>query len=93
MKVEHISVTDAARNFADCINRARYQGTTFILHKGGKPVATINPGASKTTKGAALAVLLREALKDVHLSKENATAWLKEQKESRANIAPPVGRW
>ena len=93
MKVEHISVTEAARNFADCINRAHYQGTTFILHKGGKAVATIKPGAKKSTKGAVLAVQLREALKDVHLSKANATAWLNEHKETRAKIAPPVGRW
>ena len=50
MKVEHISVTEAGRNFADCINRAHYQGTTFILHKGGKAVATIKPGAKKSTK-------------------------------------------
>jgi antitoxin (DNA-binding transcriptional repressor) of toxin-antitoxin stability system len=88
-----ISVTEAARNFSDCINRARYQGTTFVLHKGGKPVATLTPGVKKPTKGAELAVLLRDALKDVHLDRENATAWLKELEESRAKIAPPVGRW
>ena len=26
-------MTEAARNFADCVNRAHYQGTTFLLVK------------------------------------------------------------
>jgi prevent-host-death family protein len=45
-----ISVTEAARNFSDCINRVRYQGTTFILHKNGVPVARVEPvaGTSQT---------------------------------------------
>lgn len=43
MRSVSISVTEAARNFADCINRARYQGTTFILHKNGVVVARIVP--------------------------------------------------
>jgi prevent-host-death family protein len=38
-----VSVTEAARNFADCVNQARYQGTTFVLHKNGTPVARIVP--------------------------------------------------
>ena len=58
MKVENISVTEAARNFADCVNRARYQGTTFVLHKGGKPVATLKPVAEKSCTTAELADLL-----------------------------------
>lgn len=43
MKPISITVTEAARNFADCINRARYQGATFILLKNGIPVARIVP--------------------------------------------------
>ncbi len=43
MRSVSITVTDASRNFADCINRARYQGTTFILHKNGVAVARIVP--------------------------------------------------
>ena len=43
MKNVSISVTEAARNFSDCINRVRYQGTTFILHKNGVQVARIEP--------------------------------------------------
>ena len=43
MRSVSISVTEASRNFADCINRSRYQGTTFILHKNGVAVARIVP--------------------------------------------------
>jgi antitoxin (DNA-binding transcriptional repressor) of toxin-antitoxin stability system len=43
MRSVSISVTEASRNFADCINRARYQGTTFVLHKNGVAVARIVP--------------------------------------------------
>jgi prevent-host-death family protein len=48
MREQAISVTEAARNFSDCINRARYQGTTFILHKNGVPVARIVPATKLT---------------------------------------------
>jgi antitoxin (DNA-binding transcriptional repressor) of toxin-antitoxin stability system len=43
MRSVSITVTEASRNFADCINRARYQGTTFVLYKGGVAVARIVP--------------------------------------------------
>jgi antitoxin (DNA-binding transcriptional repressor) of toxin-antitoxin stability system len=43
MRSVSISVTEASRNFADCVNRARYQGTTFLLHKNGVAVARIVP--------------------------------------------------
>ncbi len=47
MKERAISVTEAARNFADCVNRVRYQGLTYILHKNGVPVARIIPEPEK----------------------------------------------
>jgi len=43
MRPISISVTEASRNFADCINRVRYQGATFTLQKNGVPVALIVP--------------------------------------------------
>lgn len=36
-------MTTAARMFADCVNRVRYQGTSFLLQKNGVPVARIVP--------------------------------------------------
>ena len=47
MKKTVISVTEAARNFADCVNRVRYQNVTFVLLKNGTPVARIIPEKEK----------------------------------------------
>ena len=69
MKTVTISVTEAARNFADCINRARYQGTTFVLEKNGTPVARIVPEELQEKKGGTLRELA-EALKEVNLTPE-----------------------
>jgi len=93
MSTKTISVTEAARNFADCINRAHYQGTTFVLHKNGVPVARIVPEERKPRTGREIAAVLRVALKDVHLGEEEATDWLHELEESRKNLIPAVDKW
>jgi prevent-host-death family protein len=94
MSEKAITVTEAARNFADCVNRAYYQGMTFILYKNGLPVARIVPEErKKPLTGRELAPALREALKDVHLSEEEAAAWLKDLEEARKNLPPPVDKW
>lgn len=37
------SVTDVHRNFADYINRVVYRGESFVLVRGGRPVAELSP--------------------------------------------------
>ncbi len=71
---EHvISVTAAARRFADCVNRVRYQGVSFVLQKNGIPVARIVPVESSSgSQFEQLAVALREARKDALLIEEEA---------------------
>jgi prevent-host-death family protein len=93
MREKAISVTEAARNFADCVNRARYQGVTFVLHKNGVPVARIVPEERKPRTGREIASVLHEALKDVHLGEEEATAWLRDLEEARQNLLPAVDKW
>jgi prevent-host-death family protein len=93
MSTKPITVTEAARNFADCVNRARYQGTTFVLHKNGVPVARIVPEERKPRTGREIAAALRVALKDVHLGEDEATAWLHDIEESRKNLIPAVDKW
>ena len=53
MKKTVISVTEAARNFADCVNRVRYQNVTFVLLKNGTPVARLVPEREKRMYGSA----------------------------------------
>jgi prevent-host-death family protein len=68
MQTRSISVTEAARNFSDCVNRARYQGVTFILHRNGVPVARIVPEAAKRQN-----VAPKEALADSDATPEIET--------------------
>jgi antitoxin (DNA-binding transcriptional repressor) of toxin-antitoxin stability system len=93
METRAISVTEASRNFSDCINRARYQGTTFVLLKGGRPVARIEPSTQKPTRGIELADALREALVQVHVGEKEATSWLHDLEQARGLTPTQGGSW
>jgi hypothetical protein len=84
-----LSVTEAARNFADCVNRAHYQNQTFTLVKNGIPFARIMPAGKPLCRGRDLA----RALSRVALSPAEARAWLRDLKASRKTLRPPVDRW
>jgi prevent-host-death family protein len=89
MKKTVISVTEASRNFADCVNRVHYQNVTFVLLKNGSPVARLVPNEEKTCTGRELA----EALAGIELSPENAKAWRNDLRRARKILKPPVNRW
>jgi antitoxin (DNA-binding transcriptional repressor) of toxin-antitoxin stability system len=93
MEIVSISVTEASRNFADCVNRAHYQGTTFILEKNGIPVARIVPTVRKPERGQEVAAVLRQAVEDVHPGEEEATSWLHDLEQSRGAMAPQGKPW
>ena len=59
MKETPISVTDAARNFADCVNRVHYQNVTFVLLKNDpvEGVGTLLPLTAKAKKVALIGPL------------------------------------
>ncbi|MGV8084252.1 MAG: type II toxin-antitoxin system Phd/YefM family antitoxin [Coriobacteriia bacterium] len=40
---EALTVTEAARHFADYVNRVAYRRESFILIRGNKPVAELRP--------------------------------------------------
>ena len=84
-----ISVTDAARNFADCVNRSHYQNVTFVLLKNGSPVARLVPDNEKACSGRALA----EALAKNELPEEEAAAWHRDLKSARKTLKAPGNRW
>ena len=89
MKKAVITVTEAARNFADCVNRARYQNMTFVLVKNGKAVARLVPEYEKRCSGRDLA----EALAGTELSDEEARAWHRDLKAARKSIKTPTDKW
>lgn len=89
MKKQAISVTDAARNFADCVNRVHYQNVTYVLLRNGVPVARLVPDNEKLCTGRSLA----EALKNVDLSAEEARAWRRDLQSARKKLKAPRDKW
>lgn len=88
MKTHRISVTEAARNFADCVNRAHYQQQTFVLVKNGVPVANLGPCGPVVCHGRDLA----QALAAVELSTAKARAWQHDLKAARRQLQSPVDK-
>lgn len=84
-----ITVTDAARNFADCVNRAHYQNITFVLLKGGSPVARLVPDNEKVCTGSELAAAVASA----KLSREEARAWHSDLQDARSHLKPLTDKW
>jgi len=94
MKTTAISVTEAARNFADCVNRVRYQNVTFVLLKNGTPVARLVPEKPvPEKKKAGSARKLAAALREFDLSPEEASAWSRDLRAARRMLKPPVDKW
>ena len=89
MKRVAITVTEAARNFADCVNRAHYQNISFVLLKNGKPFARLLPESEKVCTGRELA----EALGKAGLSAAGARAWHKDLVAARKRLKLPKDKW
>ena len=88
-KKTSITVTEASRNFADCINRAHYQNVTFVLLKNGEPVARLVPDNKKVCLGRDLA----ETLAKTDLPENEARAWHRELKAARKSLKVPADKW
>lgn len=85
-----ISVTDAARNFSDLINRVYYQGQAYLLTRGGQTVAQV----TLPEKTLTAAELLAHWAARPHLDIEDAAQWEKELADLKASVAPPgVSPW
>jgi len=84
-----ITVTEAARNFADCVNRSHYQNVTFVLLKNGSPFARLVPDEEKVCLGRDLS----EALVQVELSTDEAKAWRRDVQVARKALKVPVDKW
>jgi hypothetical protein len=89
MKEQIITVTEAARNFADCVNRAHYQNTTFVLLKNGKPFARIGPDNEKRCTGQDLLAALAQG----ELSAEEASDWHRDLLAGREILKAPADKW
>ncbi len=89
MKENFISVTEAARNFADCVNRAHYQNLTFVLLKNGTPFARLVPDNARVCSGRDLAEVLVKA----ELPEKTARVWRRDLQRARQSLKPPADKW
>lgn len=89
-KIRRVSVTEAARNFADIVNRAYYRGETTILMRNGTAVAHIAPSAPF---GLSAAEVRRRLKLRRRMSPENADAWARDVEEARKSIPPLRDPW
>ena len=89
MKKTSITVTEASRNFSDCVNRAHYQNVTFVLLKNGEPVARLVPDNERVCVGSDLA----EALAKNDLPENEARAWHRDLDAARKSLKAPADKW
>lgn len=85
-----LSVTEAARRFADVVNRAFYRHETTVLVKNGVPVAYVAPMAPTGIPAAELAhrwpLLPR-------LSPTDAEAFAADVAAARSELVSPIDPW
>lgn len=85
-----LSVTEAARRFADVVNRAFYRHETTVLEKNGVPVAYVAPMAPSGIPARELAhrwpLLPR-------LSRADADAFAADVASARVGTGPPADPW
>ncbi len=89
MKEKAITVTEAARNFADCVNRVHYQNMSFVLLKNGVPFARLVPDNMKACSGREFA----EALAKVELTVDDARTWRRDLHSARSALRSPRDKW
>ena len=85
-----MTVTEAARHFADLVNRTYYRGESTVLIRSGEPVAMMVPvgGASVTGRD-----WLSRWRSIPHLEVEDADDFASSVESARENLAPPVSSW
>lgn len=85
-----MTVTEAARNFADVINRTYYRGESTILFRSGEAVARIVPVGGCGLLGRDFA----EGWCDIrHLEKNDAAEFADTIAKARANLVMPDSKW
>jgi hypothetical protein len=93
MKERFISVTEAARNFADCVNRAHYQNVSFVLLKNGTAFARLVPDSVPDKARVCYGRDLAEVLLKAELPEETARAWRRDLRAARQSLQHPTDKW
>lgn len=88
--MEKISVTSAARNLSELLNRVAYQGASFELKRGGKSIARLVPvGPAQKMKVSDLNGLFERLPR----LKEDVDAFVRDVEEVRRGLPPEKDSW
>ncbi len=90
MKIERISVTKAARQFSDLLNRVFYQGAIVELERGNKVVARISPVAPASPLKVKN---LNRLFADLPSLGEDAEAFAKDLADIRKQVPLEQNKW
>ncbi len=90
MKDRKMTVTEAARHFADLVNRTYYKGESTVLIRSGEPVAKIVPLGGCSLLGRDFAAKWREIR---HLDTDEAGDFADEVEEARGKLEMPASAW
>lgn len=85
-----LTVTEAARNFADVVNRAYYRNESTLLMRSGEAVARIEPVIPDARLGRDLARIWREM---PALGPEEAEAFEADLKDSQERLPLLSDQW
>lgn len=72
-----LSASEAARRFADVVNRVRYRGESFVVERAGEPVCRIVPPAVSRRTLADLVRILDE------VARPDSAYWKEVEKAKR----------
>lgn len=89
-RIRHLSVTEAARNFADLVNRAFYRQETTVLLRNGVPMAHIAPASPAGTSARESLARWRLA---PHLDPREAEAMHRAIQSGRSALPPLRSAW
>lgn len=89
MNESTVSVLEATRHFADCLDRVRSENTTLVLTEKGEAVARLVPENGRHCTGRDLAAAMSRAA----LSADEAAAWHRDMSAARETLRPPEDQW
>lgn len=81
--MKEISATEAARGFSEVLDAVEHRGQSFVVIRGGHPVAKLEPVASISGK----------ALKDLLKGHKPDAAWLQELADMREALTVEERSW
>lgn len=86
----NMTVTEAARRFADLVNRTYYRGETTVLLRAGEPVAMMVPVGGALVSGRDWLAKWRMR---PHLDPDDADEFGASVGRATENLPPPKSPW